>query len=256
MASTSAPASAPAGGVIELEAGWAYVRLCIHRQMQHVGGGPAPTLTREDTTKLAATVHALCTQKAPHNHSGELYARVGSMLREYAAAVAAPLLQLRGTALLNELVARTAAYASLTQWLPKAFSHLERYHVPRHSLPSLAQVAAAAYAAEVRATVEGTCAEALRQLRAERACEEVAISHGDGEVVRLPVAELVAGVVAATLALEGPRPLPRAAAEGAVDVLLSQAAWTRRELAAALSMPEKELAARLDALQHAQSASA
>jgi len=85
----------------------------------------------------------MCTQRAPYNHSGQLYQKHGEIIRIYLQTKVLPAIQEKGIQggkpLLVELQFRWNNHTIMNKWYAKFFTYLDRFYVKHHSLPSLIQ---------------------------------------------------------------------------------------------------------------------
>ncbi|KAI5415832.1 hypothetical protein KIW84_041032 [Lathyrus oleraceus] len=124
--------------IIYFEEGWNFVQKGIKKLQNNLEGLPGPSLTSVDHTLLYTTVFNMCTNKPPHDYSQELYIKYKETFEDYIKTTVLPSLkEKKDKVLLRELLKRWSNLKTMTYWISKYFSYLDRFHLPRRSLPSL-----------------------------------------------------------------------------------------------------------------------
>lgn len=172
--------------VITFEDGWPKIREAIDRlqaslDQQDSSAGVASGEGRR--RKLFATreymdiytrCYNMCTQRPPHNCSGQLYQAHGDCIDNYLLTVVRDsLVNKHGEVLLRELGKRWANHLIMNKWLFRFFTYLDRYYVDQHSQPKLKDAGLAAFRRLFCTVVDDVVAAAM----------EVVNKHRDGETV-------------------------------------------------------------------------
>jgi len=95
--------------------------------------------------KIYRSVYKMCTQKAPHNYPQEVYDKYRELIEEYISWKVLPALEVEVEGHDDELMLRKVVkiwenYESMLRFLSNMFYYLDRYFVPKHSLPALREV--------------------------------------------------------------------------------------------------------------------
>lgn len=110
----------------------------------------------------------MCTQRAPHNWSRELYQRHGETIESYLKNHVLPGLRDKsgqgGTVLLTELQHRWSNHQIMNKWLQKFFTYLDRYYVKHHSLPTLTEAGLRCFRTHVYDVMKADATRAISQL--------------------------------------------------------------------------------------------
>ena len=117
----------------------------------------------------------MCTQKAPHDYSSQLYERYRESFTEYIQQKVLPALhEQHGEHMLRELVRRHGNHTIMVRWLSRFFNYLDRYYITRHSLAELKDVGLLAFRDCVYTQLKGPVKDAALQLvERERGGEQV-----------------------------------------------------------------------------------
>ncbi|CAN6205668.1 unnamed protein product [Urochloa humidicola] len=124
--------------IITLEEGWAHMEVGIARLKSILDDEPGVSFDAEQYMNLYTTAYNLCTQKRPYDFSQQLYDKYRGALDEYITSTVLPsLMEKHGEFLLRELVHRWKNHKVMVRWLSRFFHYLDRYFLPRRSLPLL-----------------------------------------------------------------------------------------------------------------------
>ena len=121
----------------------------------------------------------MCTQRAPYNHSQELYSKHGETIRDYLNRKVLPAIRNKGSSggvpLLQELKFRWENHTIMNKWYSKFFTYLDRFYVKHHSLPSLSQAGLTAFKDHIYEHVK---------VGAKDAIIELINKERDGEIIK------------------------------------------------------------------------
>ncbi|MCL7046981.1 hypothetical protein MKW94_020783 [Papaver nudicaule] len=138
--------------VLELEEGWETIQTGITKLID-ILEGPDESTPQAEVNLISAlynTVYAMVTQKDPHNYSEELYERYEGVYVDYLKSKVLPSVQEKhGVSMLQEPVKRWATYKVMVRKLCTCFLYLDRYYIPRKSLPSLSDVGLSCFRKEI-----------------------------------------------------------------------------------------------------------
>mmetsp|Transcript_133 Transcript_133/g.406 ORF Transcript_133/g.406 Transcript_133/m.406 type:complete len:742 (+) Transcript_133:275-2500(+) len=127
--------------IIDLESGWAEMEAGIEKLEAILEGDESCKIDCELWINLYTTVYNMCTQKAPHDYSQQLYDRYKHSFNEYIEEAVLPKLREKtGEFMLKELRHRWGNHKVMVRWLSRIFNYLDRYYITRHSLASLHDV--------------------------------------------------------------------------------------------------------------------
>ncbi|RXH97211.1 hypothetical protein DVH24_035879 [Malus domestica] len=127
--------------LIELDQGWEYISSMFAKLKRILEGLPEPQFSSVEYMTLYTTVYNMCTQKPPHNYSQQLYDKYRAALEDYVTTTVLPSVnEKHGELMLQELVKRWTNYKIMIRWLSNCFNFLDRFFIPRRSLPSLNDV--------------------------------------------------------------------------------------------------------------------
>lgn len=125
------------------------------------------------------TCYDMCTQRAPYNHSQQLYTKHGETIQSYLEIKVLPAIRAKGVAggvpLLNELKFRWENHTIMNKWYSKFFTYLDRFYVKHHSLPSLSQAGLTAFKVNIYEHVK---------VGAKDAIIELIDKERDGEIIK------------------------------------------------------------------------
>jgi cullin 1 len=134
--------SIPKGGVLDLEKGWEVIfrdgikRLHVVLENSFVKDGP--TFVHQEYLLVQNMVYHMCTQRAPHNFSEDLYERHAKANAEYmSSTVIGSLRNLSDVDLLKELARHWSNQIMMNKWMFKFFFYVDRFYVEHHNLPLL-----------------------------------------------------------------------------------------------------------------------
>ncbi|CAL5090423.1 unnamed protein product [Urochloa decumbens] len=146
--------------MIELEEGWQFLAAGMAKMRLAVeADGEEARIPANDYLELYATVYNMCTQKAPHDYSRQLYERFKEDVDSYnKSTVLPPLKEVQGEILLRDLVERWRKHKKIGN-LQGFFRYLGRYYIPGNYLPTIQQVAYTSFRElvfnEIRTSVTG-----------------------------------------------------------------------------------------------------
>jgi cullin 1 len=163
-----------AGKIITLAEGWDNQ---IHVNAIHVlenildGGLSAQNgkmFSNRSYITVYTTCYDMCTQRAPYNHSQQLYAKHGETIQNYLLNTVLPAIRDRGVnggiPLLEELKFRWENHTIMNKWYSKFFTYLDRYYVEHQSLPSLSQAGLTAFKTNIYEHVKVGAKDAIIEL--------------------------------------------------------------------------------------------
>nr|CAB3477177.1 unnamed protein product [Digitaria exilis] len=131
----------PERKIILLDDGWKHMKEGIATLRRILADEPNVSFNSESYMALYTTIYNMCTQKAPHDYSQQLYDKYKEALDEYIITTVLPSMrQKHGEFLLRELVLRWKNHKVMIKWLSRFFHYLDRYFISRRSLPSLKSV--------------------------------------------------------------------------------------------------------------------
>ncbi|XP_057832855.1 cullin-1 isoform X2 [Cryptomeria japonica] len=126
---------------IELEEGWQFMHNGITKLKKILEGKPEEPIDADRYAHLYTTIYNMCTQKHPHDYSQQLYDRYSESFEDYINSMVLPALREKHDEfMLRELVRRWDNHKLMVRWLSRFFTYLDRYFIPRRSLPTLNEV--------------------------------------------------------------------------------------------------------------------
>ena len=152
---------------ILLEEGWNKLKVGGVQKIEQIledmqGGVYKSYISTEEYSNLYTTVYTMCTQKRPHNWSGDVYQRLHADAQQFSARAIARLAGEQGYQYAVTLFNVCHAYEMYTSFAQHVFKYLNRYYVKRMSLPEIQDVLSQAFG------------DAL-------GLEATALSNGDGD---------------------------------------------------------------------------
>ncbi|KAF8676431.1 hypothetical protein HU200_046981 [Digitaria exilis] len=127
--------------IILIDDGWKHMKQGIATLRRILADEPDVSFNSESYMALYTTIYNMCTQKAPHDYSEQLYDKYKEALDEYITTTVLPSMREKhGEFLLRELVLRWKNHKVMIKWLSRFFHYLDRYFISRRSLPSLKSV--------------------------------------------------------------------------------------------------------------------
>jgi len=134
--------SLPKGGILDLDNGWEVIhrdgikRLHIVLESGYVKDGPV--FVHQEYLLVQNMVYHMCTQRAPHNYSEDLYERHAKASAEYmSSSVIKTLVGEKDLDLLKELRRHWGNQVIMNKWMFKFFFYVDRFYVEHHNLPLL-----------------------------------------------------------------------------------------------------------------------
>jgi len=120
-------------------------------------------------------IYNMCTQKIPNDYSEELYARYRKVFVTYLKTYVVPTLKRhRGETFLRHLLDGWTKHGIMVRWLRRFFQYLDRFHIQRHHLPTLAEVGVMAFRETAYPCAKKKACDAIiQQIDAERDGESV-----------------------------------------------------------------------------------
>ena len=156
-----------ASSTVDFASGWAELKTKgIERLHSIVESGTRVNFDKKAYMQLYTTVYNMCTQNAPHNWSGKLYACYGGSLEEYMTNVVRPAIENRAAkqdslAVLAEVGRRWNNHKLISRWLRRFFTYVDRFYVRRNGFKSLVDVADAKFRDLVFGQTKGTIRKCL-----------------------------------------------------------------------------------------------
>ncbi|XP_058083893.1 cullin-1-like [Magnolia sinica] len=115
---------------------WSFIDEGISKVYKILDGEYENPFTPVEYSNLYTKVYDLCTQKAPFDHTPQVYDKYKEAFVEYIKSTVLPSLKEKhGMFMLRDLVRRWSDHKVLIKWLSRIFSYLERYYIPRHNKP-------------------------------------------------------------------------------------------------------------------------
>ena len=141
--------------VIPLEEGWAKLEACLRR----VEAGSV--ISSHEYSSLYSTSYTMCTQKPPNNWSEDVYNRWRIEAQQFSARAVARLAGKEGDQYVAALFVVLRGFDMYARFAEHLLKYLNRFYVPRLSLPGIYEVLAEAFsgALDLEATALGTGAE-------------------------------------------------------------------------------------------------
>ncbi|CAJ2679071.1 unnamed protein product [Trifolium pratense] len=131
---------------IDLDQGWAHMQSGIAKLKRILEGLQEPQFSSEEYMMMYTTIYNLCTQKPPSDYSQQLYDKYYGCFDEYIRTkVLSAVRDKHDEFMLRELVQRWSNHKVFVRWLSRFFHYLDRYYVPRASVPSLNAVGLSAF---------------------------------------------------------------------------------------------------------------
>ncbi|KAK9809634.1 hypothetical protein WJX73_009175 [Symbiochloris irregularis] len=160
---------------IELEAGWNYMESGIRKLIRLLEKEPEEQFKPDLYMMLYTTIYNMCTQKPPHDYSEQLYVRYREAFAKYIDERVLKALEAHSDEyLLKELYQRWSNHKVMVRWLSRFFNYLDRYHITRHGLPSLADVGLIQFKDRVyQRQKSNACAAILKAIEREREGDQV-----------------------------------------------------------------------------------
>ncbi|KAM3234352.1 hypothetical protein P3L10_019712 [Capsicum annuum] len=125
---------------IPLEEGMECVQKGLNKLKIIVEGEPV-TFTSDEYVMLYTTIYNMCTQKAPHDYSQELYDKYTEAVEDYILTIVLPSLKKKHDEfLLKELEKRCQSHKLMVKWLLKFFHYLDKFFIKRAEVPALNEV--------------------------------------------------------------------------------------------------------------------
>ncbi|KAG8389452.1 hypothetical protein BUALT_Bualt02G0230900 [Buddleja alternifolia] len=126
---------------IELDEGWNFMQTGIIKLKRILEGNQEAQFSSEEYMMLYTTIYNMCTQKAPHDFSQQLYDKYKQSFDDYISSMVVPSLREKHDEfMLRELVKRWTNHKVMVRWLSRFFHYLDRYFIARRSLPPLKEV--------------------------------------------------------------------------------------------------------------------
>ncbi|KAI3437587.1 hypothetical protein D9Q98_000040 [Chlorella vulgaris] len=160
---------------IELEAGWQYMGDGIAKLKRILEGDKSEAFTAEHYMMLYTTIYNMCTQKPPHDHSEQLYARYKDAFQVYIQEKVLPSLRdHHDEHLLKQLKQRWDNHKIMVRWLSRFFNYLDRYFIQRHNLHPLNDVGLLVFRDHVYAEIKRASKDSmLKLIESEREGEQI-----------------------------------------------------------------------------------
>lgn len=151
---------------VDFEQGWEFFQMALTKQKNILEGLPEPPFSSEDIMMLYTTIYNMCSQRAPYDYSQQLYYKYRETLEEYINSTVLP--SLRGQynieLMLREFVKMWENHKAMVRWLAGFFHYLDRYFIPRRSVPSLHEVGLSCFRDLVYQEYKGKARDAVLSL--------------------------------------------------------------------------------------------
>lgn len=124
---------------LSFQQGWPILQEeAINRVILLVEGDTSSKFSSQDYMRLYTTVYNMCDKNPAGPEAHKLYLQYKKTMEDYVSSKVVPSIQgKKDDILLHELVKRWNNHKIMTWWLVRFFHYLDRYLVPRRSLPSL-----------------------------------------------------------------------------------------------------------------------
>ncbi|XP_045833452.1 cullin-1-like [Trifolium pratense] len=150
---------------IDLDQGWAHMQSGIAKLKRILEGLPEPQFSSEEYMMMYTTIYNLCTQKPPSDYSQQIYDKYKGCFDEYIRTkVLSAVRDKHDEFMLRELVQRWSNHKIFVRWLSRFFHYLDRYYVPRASVPPLNAVGLSAFRDLVYTEVRANARKAVIDL--------------------------------------------------------------------------------------------
>ncbi|CAJ2656518.1 unnamed protein product [Trifolium pratense] len=150
---------------IDLDQGWAHMQSGIAKLKRILEGLPEPQFSSEEYMMMYTTIYNLCTQKPPSDYSQQIYDKYKGCFDEYIRTkVLSAVRDKHDEFMLRELVQRWSNHKIFVRWLSRFFHYLNRYYVPRASVPPLNAVGLSAFRDLVYTEVRANARKAVIDL--------------------------------------------------------------------------------------------
>nr|BAW00384.1 cullin 1 [Petunia x hybrida] len=146
---------------IELEEGMECVQKGLSKLKIIIQGQPE-SFTAEEYVMLYTTIYNMCTQKAPHDYSQQLYDKYQEAVEDYITTIVLPSLKKKHDEfMLKELEKRWTSHKLMVKWLLKFFHYLDRFFIKRAEVPALNEVGLTCFRDLVYQEVKGRATDAV-----------------------------------------------------------------------------------------------
>lgn len=153
------------GSPIDFDEGWDDIEWAIFKLVRILEGLLEPPFDAEDYMVIYSTIYNMCIQKAPHDHSEQLYEAYRESVEAYNAEIVLPsFTDKHGELLLLELVSRWRNHQVLMRWLWHFFIVLDQYYVYKAEVPGLKQVGLVGFREQVFQKVKDNARAAVMGL--------------------------------------------------------------------------------------------
>ncbi|TMW89544.1 hypothetical protein EJD97_017038 [Solanum chilense] len=160
---------------IDLEHGWGIIERGITKLKNILEGLPEPQFNSEDYITLYTTIYNMSSKNSLNNCSQQLYDKYREAFEEYNITTVLPSLREKHDEfMLRELVKRWLNNKVMIRWLSRFFHYLERYFIPRRSVPGLNEVGVTCFRDQVYQELNGKVRDAVISLiNQEREGEQI-----------------------------------------------------------------------------------
>ncbi|KAJ0979757.1 hypothetical protein J5N97_015231 [Dioscorea zingiberensis] len=149
---------------VDLEDGWAALKILISKLIDRVEGGLKP-YSGDEIIDAHRIIYKLCNQKLPHDNDEFLYNRYKTFLSDYFNETVLPSLKdKRNECLLKELTERWPKYLSMVECISCLFDYLDELITVTRSLPSLKIVGVTCFFSLVYTEIHATVKDAVLAL--------------------------------------------------------------------------------------------
>uniref|UniRef100_A0A3Q7EZL6 Cullin-1 n=1 Tax=Solanum lycopersicum TaxID=4081 RepID=A0A3Q7EZL6_SOLLC len=150
---------------IDLEHGWGIIERGITKLKNILEGLPEPQFNSEDYITLYTTIYNMSSKNPLNNLSQQLYDKYREAFEEYNITTVLPSLREKHDEfMLRELVKRWLNNKVMIRWLSRFFHYLERYFIPRRSVPGLNEVGVTCFRDQVYQELNGKVRDAVISL--------------------------------------------------------------------------------------------
>ncbi|XP_016432694.2 cullin-1 [Nicotiana tabacum] len=146
---------------IPLEEGMECVQKGLNKIKVILEGEPE-SFSSDEYVMLYTTIYNMCTQKAPHDYSQQLYDKYKEAVEDYINTIVLPSLKKKHDEfLLKELEKRWASHKLMVKWLLKFFHYLDKFFIKRAEVPALNEVGLTCFRDLVFQEVKGRVTDAV-----------------------------------------------------------------------------------------------
>ncbi|MCD7468422.1 hypothetical protein HAX54_006591, partial [Datura stramonium] len=146
---------------IALEEGMECVQKGLNK-LKIIIEGESESFTSDEYVMLYTTIYNMCTQKAPHDYSQQLYDKYKEAVEDYIITIVLPSLKKKNDELmLKELEKRWTSHKLMVKWLLRFFHYLDKFFIKRAEVPALNEVGLTCFRDLVYHEVKGRATDAV-----------------------------------------------------------------------------------------------